>query len=32
VLEEYEGHRRPGLHILHILHIIHLYHILHNSA
>jgi hypothetical protein len=29
VLEEYEGHRRPGLHILHILHIIHIYHIVH---
>jgi hypothetical protein len=29
VLEEYKGHRRPGLYILHIFHIIHLYHILH---
>jgi hypothetical protein len=29
VLEEYKGHRRPGLHILHIQHIIHIYHILH---
>jgi hypothetical protein len=29
VLEEYKGHRRPGLYILHILHIIHIYHILH---
>jgi hypothetical protein len=28
VLEEYKGHRRPGLHILHILHIIHILHFL----
>jgi hypothetical protein len=29
VLEEYKGHRRPGLHILHILHFIHIYHTVH---
>ncbi len=29
VLDEYKGHRRPGLHILHILHIIHICHIIH---
>jgi hypothetical protein len=29
VLEEYKGHRHPGLHILHFLHIIHVYRILH---
>ncbi len=30
VLEEYNGYRRPGMHILHIMHImIQIYHILH---
>jgi hypothetical protein len=29
VLEEYKGHRRPGLHILHILYMLHIIHILH---
>jgi hypothetical protein len=29
VLEEYKGHRRPGLLVMHIMHIIHIYHFLH---